>query len=983
MRQSQAMVQSPDRWATVERLYHATLAQPVERRAAFLTEACAGDEELRREVESLLAASHSGDHALTHGAVTAAAALVSDIGQSVLIGRRIGAYQILGPLGTGGMGEVYRARDTRLGREVAIKILPRAFTADADRLARFEREARVLASLNHPHIAAIHGIEDAPTDAGQQVRALVLELVEGETLAERIARTSSKGLPIKDALDVARQIADALDAAHEKGIVHRDLKPANIKITPQGVVKVLDFGLAKLETASGDSADRVTDAPTITVNDTRDGLIVGTAAYMSPEQARGLTVDKRTDVWAFGCVLYEMLAGCSAFARETVTDTIAAIIEREPDWSALPQATSAALHHLLRRTLQKDPRERLRDVADARFILADVATGAWATSTSAVIDRGHATTGSRRAHWRAYLAWVLAAIAAMTLTAVFVRRPSAVIEPQVTRFEIATPPATSDGASLMSFAVSPDSRQIVFVAVSDGVPKLWLRRLDQSSARPLPATDNALYPFWAPDEQAVGFFADGTLKRADLGDGSVRALARAPNARGGTWSADGVILYSPALNTPLFRIDASGGRATAVTHLEQTGHSSHRHPQFLPDGRRFIFSGVFGSSPSGVYLSSLDGSEPRRLINGSYAEYVTPGYLLTVEQSVLLARRLDLESLKVSEPQTLAQEVGQDLNGRRAFSVSPGMLANRTGGSERLQLAWFDRSGRRLRAVGPVEPTQPINVELSPDGRYAAIARGGGPRDVWLIDTERDVATRLTTDPPDDFSPVWSPDGNRVAFRSDRDGQYNLFEVPAIGGTERRIFQSPQQKTPLDWSRDGRFVLYAELNPAGGSDLFAVTVTGDEKPAAIAQTQFDERDGQFAPNNRRIAYASDESGRYEVYVQPFPARGAKIQTSIGGGIGPRWRGDGKELFYVAPDGTVMSVPLHVDAVGNTIEPGVPVRLFRPPMAYGGLIPSDGSTHQQYAVTGDGQRFLVNTVVGEPTAPPIRIVLNWQAALKDR
>jgi eukaryotic-like serine/threonine-protein kinase len=978
---------TPDRWAEVERLYHAALGRDVGERAVFLRDACAGDEELRREVESLLAQSAAG--VLTGGAVVAAAEVVSDAGRSVLTGRRLGAYQILAPIGAGGMGEVYRARDTRLGREVAIKILPRVFTADADRLARFAREARVLASLNHRHIAAIYGLEDAPTEAGSPVHALVLELVEGETLAKRIARTGSKGLPVKDALDIARQIADALDAAHEKGIVHRDLKPANIRITPQGVVKVLDFGLAKLEAGGASRADQAggdfTAAPTITVDDTREGVIVGTAAYMSPEQARGQAVDKRTDIWAFGCVLYEMLAGCSPFARETFTDTIAAIIEREPDWGALPQATSAALHHLLRRTLQKDPRERLRDIADARFVLADLATGAWAASTSAVSDRGHATTGSPRARWPAYLAWVLAAIAAMTLTAVFVRRPSAVIEPQVTRFEIATPPATSDGASLVSFAVSPDSRQIVFVGISDGVPKLWLRQLDQSSARPLPATDNAFYPFWAPDEQAVGFFADGTLKRVDLGDGSVRALARAPNARGGTWSADGVILYSPALNTPLFRIDASGGRATAVTRLEQTGHSSHRHPQFLPDGRRFIFSGVFGSSPSGVYLSSLDGSEPRRLINGgggSYTAYVTPGYLLTVEQSVLLARRLDLESLKVSEPQTLAQEVGQDLNGRRAFSVSPGMLANRTGGSERWQLAWFDRSGRRLHAVGPVEPTQPVNIELSPDGRHAAIARGG-PRDVWLIDTERDVATRLTTDPRDDFSAVWSPDGQRVAFRSDRDGQYNLFEIAAIGGTERRIFQSAQQKTPLDWSPDGRFVMYAELNPAGGSDLFAVTVTGDAKPAAIAQTQFDERDGQFAPNNRWIAYASDESGRYEVYLQSFPARGAKIQISIGGGIGPRWRGDGRELFYVAPDGTVMSVPLHVDAVGKTIEPGVPLRLFRPSIAYGGLIPSDGSTHQQYAVTGDGQRFLVNTVVGEPTAPPIRIVLNWQAALKGR
>ncbi len=571
---------TPERWRRVEELYHAALTRDEGDRTAFLVRACAGDDALQREVESLLTQPASARGFLDGPTVAVAAQLPNDIVTSVLSGRRLGAYQVQVRIGVGGMGEVYSARDTRLGRDVALKILPRLFTSDPERLARFEREARVLASLNHPHIGAIYGLEEA-----DGVRALVLELVDGETLADRIARGP---IPPKEALTVAGQMADALDAAHEKGIVHRDLKPANIKITSDGVVKVLDFGLAKA--VSGDAASPdLTQSPTVTVGGTREGVILGTPAYMSPEQARGQTVDKRTDIWAFGCVLYEMLTGRAAFARNTMTDTLAAIVEGDPEWGALPKGTPVAVRRVLNRCLEKDPKRRLRAIADARLEIDEAQQP----------DPAHShTPAPSRSRW---LAWT-SAVALLGVVAlawgVWSSRPVPA-SPEV-RFDITTPEA-ADPFLLPSVALSADGRQILFVADSDGQPHVWLRAINSVSARPLAGTGGAFSPFWSPNGRSVAFYADGFLKRLDLDGGLVRRLAKATVGVGGAWSRDGVILFVRTPASAITRVSAEGGTAVDITRLD-AGQVGHSFPHFLPDGRHFLYYVAAAPDSRGIHV---------------------------------------------------------------------------------------------------------------------------------------------------------------------------------------------------------------------------------------------------------------------------------------------------------------------------------------------------------------------------------------------
>ncbi len=616
---------TPDRWAEVERLYHAALALGATERGAFLQEACAGDEPLRQEVETLLLQSRSGDF-LAAPAIAVAAGMMSSPDASLATGRRLGVYEIVEPIGAGGMGEVYRAHDTKLQRDVALKILPPAFTTDRDRLARFDREARMLAALNHPNIATIYGFETI-----DGVSALVLELVEGRELADRIAHGA---LPLDDALPIARQIAEALEAAHEQGIIHRDLKPANIKLRPDGMVKVLDFGLAKVfesEPAAGASI-----APTMTPPAaTRIGTILGTAAYMSPEQARGKTVDKRADIWAFGCVLFEMLTGQRAFPGEDITDTLAAVVRSEPQWDALPDAASPTLRVFLRRCLHKDPKQRMGDIRDVRLALEgafDVPVAAPATAAAP----GGPLVG--RAALVVAAASTAALIAAMAVPTLRHLRETPPAPPPETRADISTP-ATS---SPTSFALSPDGRQLVFVATEDGVRRLWLRLLGAASADPLPGTEGAAFPFWSPDSQFVAFFADGRLKRIAVGGGRSLPIADAESGRGGTWNADGVIVFAPTLTSPLFRVPASGGTPVAVTTLDQ--QVSHRFPFFLPDGRQFLFSAAgmrdtAGMEAGGIYLGSIDSTEAHRLTpaDTAGAAYLPSGWLLWVRDETLVA----------------------------------------------------------------------------------------------------------------------------------------------------------------------------------------------------------------------------------------------------------------------------------------------------------------------------------------------------------
>jgi len=887
-------------------------------------------------------------------------------------GARIGTYEIVDRLGAGGMGEVYRARDTKLRREVAVKILPPAVSGDVDRVARLEREARVLAALNHPNIAAIYGVEEGPAEAGRHVRALVLELVEGETLGDRIARGP---LSMAEALGVARQIAEALDAAHEKGIVHRDLKPANIKVTPNGTVKVLDFGLAKASPTAGRPIDG-TQTPTLTVDRTLPGVVAGTPAYMSPEQARGQAVDKRTDIWAFGCVFYEMLTGRPAFPGATISDTLAAILDREPDWSALPTMIAPGVCVLLRRCLQKDASRRLHDIADARIEIED----AISTPSEKAVDL---RPSSFRRYRHEHLAWTIAVLAVAVLgmagfaVSTVVSFRSLAPAPTTTRFEIPTPP-TVDPAS---FALSSDGRQLAFVATTDGIRRLFVRSLDELTAQPLPGTEGALFPFWSPDGRAIGFFADLKLKRINLPEGPAQVLADA-NGWGAAWNADDVIVFAPNAGGPLARVAAVGGDPVVVTPFRR-GDINDCWPQFLPDGRRFLFFHVTSSpETTGVYIGSLDGGEPTRVLSAqTMALFAPPDMLLQVQQQTLVAVPFDAERGVVSgEPVPVAQGLGEEgfPPFRGAFAVaSTGVLAYRTAGGERQrQLTWLDRTGLVRGTIGPPVPGFFINAELSPDGQRVAVEWiVSGNDDVWLFDARTGARRRFTFHPKSDWVPVWSADGHRIFFSSDRNGADDLFEKAASGTTdEAPLLVTSEPKEAIAVSKDGRFLLYA-VHPRDrlDTDLWALPLIGDRKPFPIAQTSFQESTGDVSPDGKSVAYTSNESGRVEVYTQSFPEPGGKRQISFGGGRGPRWSPDGRELFYVAPDDRLMAVPI-TSGVDGQLETGAAVLLFRTRLS------PYYNQKAQYSVAADG-RFLMSVVVEAPQVPPITVVLNWDAALK--
>jgi len=889
---------------------------------------------------------------------------------SLAAGERLGTYDILGPLGAGGMGEVFRARDSRLGRDVAIKVLPESLKLDPDRLARFEREARVLASLSHPNIAMLHALEELGG-----TYALVLELVDGPTLAERIA---AGPIPLAATLAIAEQIATALEAAHELGVVHRDLKPANVKLRDDGNVKLLDFGLAKMiRTHFEATASSEVTATSL------GAAILGTPAYMSPEQARGLPVDKRTDIWAFGCVLYEMLTGRRPFAGEQTSDVIARVIERDPDLAALPPGTPASLRRVIRRCLAKDSRQRLKDIGDARLEIAELR----ASGSAADPDAPPQAVSVR---WRERAVWSVAFFV-LGIAAVAAFLPDA-SEPSIVRFEVETP-STGD---TFAFTLSPDGRRLVFVAAVDGNPVLWVRTLDDVDPQRLAGTEGASHPFWSGDGSAVGFFADGKLKRKDLTGGAPLVLADAPAARGGTWSRAGDIVYAPEPSVGLKRVSATGGAATTVTELAPD-HGSHRWPQFLPDGRRFLFFvGLGQASARGVYVGSLDGDEPTRVLASETAAlFAPPGYLLRVMDNVLVAHRFDPDGLKVDqEPMPVAQPVGTDDGTfHSAFSVSDtGVLAHRPGGGTKRQLVWVDAAGTPLGMPGLVDEGAPAAPELSPDGLQLALTRAPeGTGDVWLIDVARMASSRVSSDPGVDAYPVWSPDGDTLIFTSGREGRMDLFEKASSGVTEERLLlATDQDKTPQDWSLNTGFLLYTSQDARTGSDLWAAPVEarsaaeggGHElgEPFPVAQSDFDEGQAKFSPDGRWVAYVSNETGRQQVYIRSFPDLSQKLLASSAGGIYPRWRHDGEELYYLAPDLTLMAVSLDVDAPAASITPGTPRTLFPTRLATtGSYVFSAGLfAKAQYAVTADGSFLMV--VADDAPVPPITFVLNWTSML---
>ena len=927
---------------------------------------------------------------------------------SLLPGTRIGPYEIVGSLGAGGMGEVYRATDTSLGRQVAIKILPAAFAADPERLARFEREARTLALLNHPHIAAIYAVEKSgpstlSASSGQAgsgqagTLALVMELVEGEDLSQRIARLRAPGasarqagMPLDEALPIAKQIAEALKAAHEQGIVHRDLKPANIKVRSDGTVKVLDFGLAKALDPRPVSAT-TDNSPTITspadfrhgygVAGTEAGMILGTPAYMSPEQARGITVDKRADVWAFGVVLYEMLTGQRLFAGATVSDTLAAVLKTEPDWTTLPAGTPPPIRRLLRRCLEKDRKRRLDSAAAARLEIDDALTASPTAEGASAAGVPAATPSSRgRGPLLAALALAVALVAAMALPTLRYLRQTPPPAPPEMRVDIATPATDRP----LQFALSPDGRSLVFVASGDGPLRLWLRRLDQTEARPLPGTEGAAFPFWSPDSRSIGFFAAGKLLRVDTTGGAPQVVAAAGGLGvSGSWSADGTILFPQQTIGPLWRVAATGGEPKAVTRLDSPRQVSHRVPHFLPDGRHFLFYAAGTPEAAGIYLGSLDGGAPPRLTAADSAgAFLPPDRVVFVQQGTLVARRLDLaRGALTGDPVTLADRVGVDPSARGGFAVSgAGPLAYRAGGNASRHLTWVDRTGLAVGVAGEPDQNAPNHPELSPDGRRVAMRRTvQGNTDLWLLDLVRGGMTRLTFDAALENAPIWSPDGMRIAFSSNRAGVIDLFLKPSNGsGAEERLVDSPNNKTAQDWSADGRWLMYYETNPTTGSDLWTLDMAAaDRTPRVVANTPADELLAQLSPDGRWVAYQTNESGRFEVVVQPFPDAGGKWQVSSSGGAAPRWRADGKELYFLAPDATMVAVP--VKAVGTSFEAGTPVRLFPTRIVGGGTV---AENRPQYAVAHDG-RFLINQPVAEATAAPITLILNWQGGLPAR
>ena len=866
------------------------------------------------------------------------------------------------------MGEVYRASDTNLKRAVALKVLPESVAADRDRLARFQREAEVLASLNHSNIASIYGLERS-----DGVTALIMEMVEGPTLADRIAHGP---IPIDETLSIAKQIAEALESAHEHGIVHRDLKPANIKLRDDGTVKVLDFGLAKAVEPMA-SAANVSRSPTITspAMMTGVGVLLGTAAYMAPEQARGKPVDKRADIWAFGCVLYEMLTGQRAFGGEDVTVTLSRVVEREPDFDALPATVPPRVRQALRVCLRKDPKQRAHDIADIRMALegAFETVAAQTTSSASSVPRGR-------------LAWMVAfAVAAVLAAALAIptvrhlRETPPPPSPPETRTEIVTP-ATEVPTS---FALSPDGRQIVFVASDDATSRLWLRSLAMTTAQPLAGTEGARSPFWKPDSRSIGFFTGDALKRLDLAGGAPQTLVPTIGQRGGTWNTDDVILFS-STTTTLSRISVHAGVATTVTPLSTW--QSVGAPYFLPDGRRFLFFAQGGPDTAGIYLGTLDGSPATRLTPAeSSGVYFPAGWLLWGREGGLVAQRLDVERAALTgERVVVADEVAFDGLGRSAVSVAAtGLMAYRTGGVVQRQLRWVDRSGRTLGTVGEPDDTL-TDPRVSPDGHRVVVTRTvKGNTDVWLMDGAR--TQRVTFDAAVDRSPAWSPDGTRIVFHSSRTGGGDLYHRQISGvGVEERLVTSDQRKTPGDWSADGRFVLYHSVDQTtNNSDLWIVPTVGDRTPNVFLKTPVREGYAVFSPDDRWVAYMSAESGQTEIYVRPFvrpgvggTAAGAVVGqlVSTAGGIHPVWRADGKELYYLNPAGQMMAVPITI--TGSTLVPGVPVVLF-PTRTFGGGV--DVAQRRQYDVATDG-RFLINTLLDSGTVP-ITLLQNWNPEAK--
>jgi Tol biopolymer transport system component/predicted Ser/Thr protein kinase len=886
-------------------------------------------------------------------------------------GTRLGPYELVAPVGAGGMGEVYRAKDTRLERTVAVKVLPEHLSSSAESRQRFEREAKTISQLSHPHICALY-------DVGNQdgVEFLVMEYLEGETLSERLLKGP---LAFDQVLRYGLEMADALDKAHRQGIVHRDLKPGNVMLTKSGV-KLLDFGLAKaIAPSSVRSGASLTSFPTQTGRDlTAAGTILGTFQYMAPEQLEGRDADGRTDIFAFGAVLYEMATGRKAFSGKSQASLISSIMGNDPaPISTISPVTPPAFDRVVRTCLAKDPDDRWQTAHDIAVQLRWIQEGGAAAEIAAPVVP--------RRKRRDRIAWALAALATAGLTAVLMRdmRQSPLPAP-VTRFVILAPEKTMftppGELSSAQMALSPDGRTLAFVANPAGArPLLWIRSLDSFNPVPLAGTEDALHPFWSPDGRSIGFFTQTSLKRVEASGGTPQKLCDAIAGRGGSWSREGVIVFANSSPTPLFRVPDTGGEPQPATEFDVArAEDRHRFPFFLPDGKRFLFwSRSTQPQHTGIYMASLDSRKGRLVVKSEAMGIYAAGYLLTAQQGMLVAYPFDERTAQVrGNPVRLAEGVvSANPPGYAPFSATDTTIAYSAAFAKSRQLVWFDRSGRRLSSVG--EPADYSTPRLSPDEKRIAVAireEGKTNTDIWIFDTIRTTWSRFTFDPAAERAPLWSPDASRIVFTSASRGILDLYEKPASGSAEPHlVVSSLSDKFPTDWTRDGRFLIYHAFGSGSSTwDIWAAPTDGG-KPLALFASKFTEAHGRVSPDGRWIAYASDESGRFEIYVTQFPEKRGRWQISTTGGSQPWWRGDGKELFYLGPEQTLMSVAV---TPGDAFEAAVPTSLFK--ASFPTLVPA---FWPNYCATADGQRFLITELVAEVVTSPINVVLNWNAALK--
>ena len=884
-------------------------------------------------------------------------------------GRMLAHYRLAEKIGEGGMGAVYRARDTKLDRDVALKILPQAFTTDADRMTRFAREAQVLASLNHPHVGAIYGLEDQ-----DGIKALVLELIDGEDLNERLAGGT---IPLDQALGIAMQIAEGMEAAHEKGIIHRDLKPANVKITTAGKVKVLDFGLAKAMTDPASSPE-LSLSPTLTIPATQAGVIMGTASYMAPEQARGRTADKRSDVWAFGVILYEMVVGGRLFAGETVTDILAAVIRAEPDLDKVPANAPPALRRLLRRCLAKNPARRLRDFGDVRLELQEAIEAPAEQETASVSTLQAAPMPAWK---RALSIGFIVALLAAAATTGFITSGlmqdaplvhASVLPPEETSFSL-------DSSSPGVPAISPDGTRITFSAIDgEGIARLYVRSLDASKAYVLSGTGGAGYPFWSPNSQSIGFFvrSENALKKIAATGGPALTLCESPNGKGGTWGSDGTIIFAASHDSGLFTVRDSGGIPQPLTELiSELNDNSHRHPFLLPGGRHFLYlaRGRKTETESGaLMIGSLDQEDEDKFLMSTKAGVVySSGHLLFLNDRVLMAQPFDTDSLELTgDPFPIAEDIlyiGGAAKG--VFSASDNGSLIYVGGIHEIgrTLAWVDTEGIPQGTLG--EEAAYRRVMLSPDGKFATttvLDEAQSQYDIWIFEIERGLGTRFTFSSEDEHYGTWSPDSKRLYFTKEIDEVGQIFVKP-IGGTgsEELVYESDKNKYPGSISPDGKHLTFSMTSTDTGVDVWVLPLSSDKEPYIFAGGEFSQHDGMFSPDGRWMAYMSDESKRAEVYVTPFPDPGRKWQVSTDGGDNPIWSLDGKKLYFQGRGGAVTVVD--IDTSGDTLVVGAPQVLFeRPPSGF----------YYRYSPAPAGDQFLVVESSQRGGSLPLSLVLNW-------